>query len=82
MTCAKAPGGREHFRGTDKRPLWPDRGGREVFLSWALLVPILRSLEFTPEAKQREPFRRLQKLEGGLCFHELFVVWRVPCRRS
>lgn len=61
--CAKAPGGREHFRGTDKRPLWLEGGGREVFLSWASLIPKLRRLEFSLEA--RGALRRAAGIEAN-----------------
>ena len=73
MTCAKAPGRGEHFRGTDKRPLWLQGGGGggggEVFSSWALLVPVLRSLEFTPEA--RGALHRATEIEGDC----VFITW-------
>lgn len=67
--CAKAPGGREHFRGTDKRPLWLEGGGREVFLSWASLIPKLRRLEFTLEA--RGALRRAAGIEANC----VFISW-------
>ncbi|XP_015420898.1 PREDICTED: FYVE, RhoGEF and PH domain-containing protein 1-like, partial [Myotis davidii] len=44
-----------------------------MFLNWALLVPKLRSLEFTLESKQREPFVGAAETgEGRL--HKLAVV--------
>lgn len=44
-------------------------------LNWALLVPKLRSLEFTLEAKhrEREPFAGAAGI-GGDRFHKLAVV--------
>lgn len=78
-TCAKAPGGREHFRGTDKRPLWLEGGGREVFLSWALLVPKLWRLEFIWEAKGT--LHKAAGIEADY-FHKMVVVWRIPCREG
>lgn len=47
--------------------------GWGMFLNWALLVPKLRSLELTLEAKQREPFAGAAETgEGHL--HKLAVV--------
>ena len=50
-TCAKAPGGRKHFRGIDKRPLWLKDGCGAVFMSLGLSCSYSPEFRVHPKAR-------------------------------